>query len=279
MKLQFHWDRLGALDDKSSFWIRVIQPHSTGSVLIPRVGWEVVVDFLEGDPDRPVCMGRLFNPLFPPAYELPAKKAVTAHRSNSSPGAGGANELRFDDTAGAQELFLNAQHDLAVTAAEKKKVQVGKNHVVTISAKNAEKVTADETVSVTGKQSASVGGAQAISAGSRKVEVGVSFAEEVKGGTSLVVGGAEMVKVGNPVQALVQLAATEAIQQARPGRRRGRGAAQSLVAPPSPRSMPPRRWPGRCPSWGDRPPPCWAAGRWRCRPRPRRRWRRPSPST
>ncbi|HEY1418566.1 MAG TPA: type VI secretion system tip protein TssI/VgrG, partial [Myxococcaceae bacterium] len=67
VKLLFHWDRLGPPDDKSSFWIRVIQPHSTGSVLIPRVGWEVVVDFLEGDPDRPVCMGRLFNPLFPPA--------------------------------------------------------------------------------------------------------------------------------------------------------------------------------------------------------------------
>jgi type VI secretion system secreted protein VgrG len=235
VKLQFHWDRLGALDDQSSCWIRVSQPHSTGSVLIPRVGWEVVVDFLEGDPDRPVCLGRLFNPLFPPSYELPAKKAVTAHRSNSSPGAGGANELRFDDTAGAQELFLNAQHDLAVTAAEKKKVQVGKNHVVTISAKNAEKVTSSETVSVTGKQSASVGGAQQITAGSRSVQVAESFAEEVKGGTTLVVGGAEMVKVGNPVQALVQLAATEAIQQAAGlvGAAAG-GAAESLVAPLKP---------------------------------------------
>lgn len=235
VKLKFHWDRLNALDDKSSFWIRVIQPHSTGSVLIPRVGWEVLVDFLEGDPDRPVCLGRVFNPLFPPAYELPAKKAVTAHRSNSSPGAGGANELRFDDTAGAQEMFLNAQRDLAVSAAEKKKVQVGKNHAVTVSAKNAEKVTSSETVSVTGKQSGSVGGAQQITAGSRKVEVGVSFAEEVKGGTTLVVGGAEMVKVGNPVQALVQLAATEAIQQAAGlvGAAAG-GAAQSLVAPLKP---------------------------------------------
>jgi type VI secretion system secreted protein VgrG len=235
VKLQFHWDRLGALDDKSSFWIRVSQPHSTGSVLIPRVGWEVAVDFLEGDPDRPVCLGRLFNPLSPPSYDLPASKAITAHRSNSSPGAGGANELRFDDTAGAQEMFLNAQRDLALTSAEKKKVQVGKNHVITISAKNAEKVTSSETVSVTGKQSASVGGSQQITAGSRTVEVSESFAEEVKGSTTLTVGGAEMVKVGNPVQAMVQLAATEAIQQAAGlvGAAAG-GAAQSLVAPLKP---------------------------------------------
>lgn len=235
VKLQFHWDRDGALDDKSSFWIRVIHPHSTGSIFIPRIGWEVLVDFLEGDPDRPVCLGRVFNPLFPPSYELPAKKTVSAHRSNSSPGAGGANELRFDDTLGAQQVFLNAQRDLAIAAAEKQKVRVGLNHVMTISAKNSESVSANDEASVTGNQSASVGGAQQITAGSRSVEVGASFAEEVKGGSTLTVGGAEMVKVGNPVQALVQLAAAEAIQQAAALASAAAGnAAQSLVAPLAP---------------------------------------------
>jgi type VI secretion system secreted protein VgrG len=214
VKLQFHWDPDGALDDKSSAWIRTAQPHSTGAVLIPRIGWEVLVDFLEGDPDRPVCTGRLFNPLFPPPYDLPAQKTVTAHRSNSSPGAGGANELRFDDAPGSQQVLLNAQHDLQIVAAGKKTMRVGKQQTLTIGASNKEEVSASDAVSVTGTQTASVGGGQKISAGTRKIEVGGDAAEEVKASYSLDVGGIEMVKVGNPVQALVQLAATEAINQA-----------------------------------------------------------------
>src|SRR5262249_36138312 len=63
VKLQFHWDRDGKLDDKSSCWVRVSQAHTTGSVMIPRIGWEVGVEFLDGDPDRPLCMGRLYNDL------------------------------------------------------------------------------------------------------------------------------------------------------------------------------------------------------------------------
>jgi type VI secretion system secreted protein VgrG len=214
VKLQFHWDRLGALDDKTSFWIRVAQPHTTGAVLVPRMGWEVLVDFLEDDPDRPICLGRLFNPLFPPPYDLPAHKTVTAHRSQSSPGGAGTNELRFDDAPGAQQLQLNAHHDLQITTAEKKKVRVGKEHTRGVVASNKEKVGAGEEISVTGTQTASVGGNQEISAGTRSIEVGGDCAEEVKADYRIEIGGLETIKVGNPLKALVQLAASEAIEQA-----------------------------------------------------------------
>jgi type VI secretion system secreted protein VgrG len=238
VKLQFHWDRDGALDDKSSAWIRTVQPHTTGSVLLPRIGWEVLVDFLEGDPDRPVCTGRLFNPLFPPPYDLPAQKTITAHRSNSTPGAGGAggaNELRFDDAPGAQQVLLNAQHDLAIVSAEKKTTRVGKEQKLTITASNQEKVSASEAISVTGSQTASVGGGQKISAGTRKIEVGGDSAEEVKASYQLDVSGLEMVKVGNPVQAMVQLAATEAINQAAAlAGAAASNASQAIVAPLAP---------------------------------------------
>ncbi|MFL5292375.1 MAG: type VI secretion system Vgr family protein [Myxococcales bacterium] len=235
VKLQFHWDRDGKLDDKSSAWIRVAQPHTTGSVTIPRMGWEVLVDFLEGDPDRPVCTGRLFNTLFPPSYDLPAQKTVTAHRSNSSPGAAGANELRFDDAPGTQQVLLNAQRDLQIVAAEKKTVRVGKEQSLTIGASNHEKVSAGEEISVKGSESRGIGGAQTISAGTRKIEVNGAAAEEVKGSYTLQVSGIEMVKVGNPVQALVQLAATEAINQvAALAGAAANNATQALVAPLKP---------------------------------------------
>jgi len=235
VKLQFHWDRDGALDDKSSAWIRVAQAHTTGSVTIPRIGWEVLVDFLEGDPDRPICTGRLFNPLYPPPYDLPAQKTVTAHRSNSSPGAAGANELRFDDAPGAQQVLLNAQHDLKIVAAEKKKVRVGKEHKLTVKANNEEKVSAGDEVSVTKSQDVSVGGSQTISAGTRKIEVNGDAVEEVKASYALTVSGIETIKVGNPLQALVQLAATEAIEQvAALASAAASNATQALVAPLKP---------------------------------------------
>jgi len=204
VKLQFHWDRQGALDDKSSAWIRVVQPHTTGAVLIPRIGWEVLVDFLEGDPDRPLCTGRAYNPLFPPPYALPGEKTVTAHRSESSPGGKGINELRFDDAPGSQEVQLNAHRDLHLVAAEKMKVQVGKMHSVAVGVNNEEKVSAKEEVSVKSTQSLTVGGAHAIAAGTRGIEVGADAAEEVNGSYHLDVSGIETIKVGNPLKALVQ---------------------------------------------------------------------------
>ncbi|HET6983434.1 MAG TPA: type VI secretion system tip protein TssI/VgrG, partial [Myxococcaceae bacterium] len=112
VKVQLHWDRVGQLDDKTSPWIRVSQPHTTGAVLIPRVGWEVLVEFEHGDPDRPFVLGRLWNAVDTPPVQLPGGRTQTVHASHSSPGAGKANEVIFEDASGAEEMHVRGGHDI-----------------------------------------------------------------------------------------------------------------------------------------------------------------------
>ncbi|MGH7295684.1 MAG: type VI secretion system Vgr family protein, partial [Polyangiaceae bacterium] len=95
-KVQFHWDLVGKNDDKSTAWMRVAQLQTSGSMMLPRIGWEVVVEFLEGDPDRPIVTGRLYNGAFMPPYALPEGKTRTSIQTASTPGGGGSNEIRFE---------------------------------------------------------------------------------------------------------------------------------------------------------------------------------------
>lgn len=116
VKVQFHWDRLGQKNDKSSCWMRVSQPwagKSFGAINIPRIGDEVVVSFLEGDPDQPLITGRVYNEDFMPPYELPAQAHVTGiyTRSKGSTTQTEANELRFSDEPGKEYFSLQAQKD------------------------------------------------------------------------------------------------------------------------------------------------------------------------
>lgn len=114
VKVQFHWDRLGKYDDSSSCWIRVSQPwagNGWGAMWIPRIGQEVIVDFLEGDPDRPIITGRVYNGVQVPPYELPAKQTISTFKSNTSKDGQGFNELRFEDARDKEQIFIHAQRD------------------------------------------------------------------------------------------------------------------------------------------------------------------------
>src|SRR6516164_2874370 len=118
IKVQFHWDRKGKKDDKSSCWIRVSQPwagQGWGSIAVPRIGQEVVVDFLEGDPDQPIVMGKVYNQELMPPYSLPHQGMVSGLKSNSTPGGGGYNEMSMDDTKGKERITINAQYDMGTT--------------------------------------------------------------------------------------------------------------------------------------------------------------------
>ncbi len=120
IKVQFHWDLLGKYDDNSSCWLRVAQScagKGWGGISLPRVGHEVIVEFLEGDPDRPIVTGRVYNGEANPPYKLPKDKTVSTFKTNSTPGGGGFNELRFEDKAGKEQIFVHAQRnrDLRVT--------------------------------------------------------------------------------------------------------------------------------------------------------------------
>ncbi|BAP57900.1 hypothetical protein THII_3603 [Thioploca ingrica] len=115
IKIQFHWDQEGQYDDKSSCWIRVSQisaGQGWGNLWIPRIGQEVVVSFLNGDPDMPLVIGNVYNAQQQPPYKLPDEQTKSSIKSNSSKGGGGFNEIRFEDKAGSEELFIHAQKDL-----------------------------------------------------------------------------------------------------------------------------------------------------------------------
>jgi len=115
VKVQFHWDREGQGDADSSCWIRVgtnWAGKNWGGISIPRIGQEVIVEFLEGDPDRPIVIGSVYNADMMPSYELPAAKIRSGLKSRSSPGGGGFNEIRMDDTKNSEQVFINAQYDM-----------------------------------------------------------------------------------------------------------------------------------------------------------------------
>lgn len=114
IKVQFHWDRLGSRDEHSSCWVRVSQTWGGagwGFSFIPRMGMEVVVTFIDGDPDRPLVTGCVYNGDNAPPYALPENKTKSTIKTKSSPGSEGFNELRFEDRVGDEEIYLHAQKD------------------------------------------------------------------------------------------------------------------------------------------------------------------------
>ncbi|MBC3199380.1 type VI secretion system tip protein VgrG [Pseudomonas poae] len=134
VKVRFHWDRLEKSDDKSSCWVRVASGwagNGFGAMMIPRVGMEVLVTFLEGDPDRPLVNGCLPNASHLPTYPLPQHKTRSVLRSCSSPGGDGANELHLEDRRGEELIFLRAQRDLEQQVGHDSRLEVaGERHEV-----------------------------------------------------------------------------------------------------------------------------------------------------
>jgi type VI secretion system secreted protein VgrG len=159
VKVKFPWDRSSAQDDTASCWIRVSQIFAGkdfGAMFIPRVGQEVIVEHLEGNPDCPIITGRVYNANVTVPYALPGEKTKTTMKTNSSPGGGGFNEMRFEDKKGSEEIFINAQKDYNETVLNNKTIKITKdstmtvdqgnhsvtisqgNHTTTVSAKNHE---------------------------------------------------------------------------------------------------------------------------------------------
>jgi type VI secretion system secreted protein VgrG len=208
VKVQFHWDRDGKRDDKSSCWIRVSQASAGsawGSVFLPRVGHEVVVDFIDGDPDRPLIVGSVYHGTNVPPYALPGEKTKSAIKTNSSPGGGGSNEIRFEDKKGSEEVYLHAEKDLAISVEHDKDqevehdetLRVGHDRTVTVEHNHTETVAIAQTVTVGAAQTITVGAAQTITVGGAKTEtVGAMSTETVVGLKSTNVGLAYTMEAG-----------------------------------------------------------------------------------
>jgi type VI secretion system secreted protein VgrG len=153
VRVQFHWDREGKEDENSACWVRVAHPwagNHWGAIHIPRVGNEVVVEFLEGDPDRPLITGSVYNADNMPPYELPANKTQSGIKSRSTKGgdATNFNEIRFEDKKGKEELHMQAERDLSTHVKHDQSLTVDVNRAITVGA--------DETTTVLGKRTTTV---------------------------------------------------------------------------------------------------------------------------
>lgn len=207
IKVRFHWDRVGQFDDRSSCWIRVLQVP-LGGIILPRVGWEVSVAFLEGDPDHPVVTGRVYNAERVPPYALPATKTSGSIKSSSSPGGAGVNEINLADAGGSQGFSISAQKDLNVTVGYDQNETVAVNDKTIIKVNSTTSVGSNQSVLVSGSQTVSVGSQQSANvAGNINISVGgnavdnatANYVEKVGADRSNTVGG-NMMLICNSIQ-------------------------------------------------------------------------------
>jgi len=207
VKVQFHWDRLGKKDDKSSFWVRVSQVHAGqgwGMMDLPRIGEEVIISFLEGNPDRPLIIGRVYNGDNAPPFGLPGEKARRGNTTKTHKGAG-SNEISMDDSAGAEQLRVNAQFNMDTNVNNNQTLKVGvdrtntigSNETISIGADQKVTISANQTVAITSNQTLTVDGNQASTiAGNRTDSVGIDEDSSVGGKQTLTIGGDQTISVG-----------------------------------------------------------------------------------
>ena len=189
VKVRFHWDRSGIQDDTSSRWIRTAQVPTGGSMLLPRVGWEVTVAHHGGDADRPFVLGRMYNALTPPPYALPKEAAKSSVQTATTPGGGSSNEFRMGDTKGSEEMFFSASKDMTTDVKNNTTESIGNDYKKKVGSNQSRSVTDSSTSSVGANQTIDVGGNQSI-----KVET--FLVDEVGGSHSLSIGGNRDMKVG-----------------------------------------------------------------------------------
>ena len=155
VRVQFHWDREGQRDESSSCWIHVSQPWGGagfGGSNLPRIGQEVIVDFLGGDPDRPVITGRVYTNLQKTPYKLPENKTQSGWKTSSSPSNGGFNELMFEDKAGGELLRMRAEKDMTTRVNNDQALSVGRDRSMEIQRDDEERVTGTQSQSIGGDQ-------------------------------------------------------------------------------------------------------------------------------
>jgi len=202
VKVQFHWDRYGKDDDNSSCWIRVSQLWAGkrwGAMHIPRIGHEVIVGFLEGDPDRPIITGRVYNAANMPPYELEGDKTQSGIKSRSTKEGGpdNFNEIRMEDKIGEEELYIQAEKNENILVKNNKGENVGNNETISIGNDREETVGNDEVINVGNDRTESVGNDEDLSVSNNRTRnVGVDESINVGGKRTHQVGKKELITVG-----------------------------------------------------------------------------------
>src|ERR1017187_1698277 len=211
IKVQFHWDREGKNNSDSSCWVRVATPwagHAWGAIHIPRIGQEVVVDFLEGDMDQPIVIGSVYNAECMPPYDLPTHKTQSGIKSRSTLGGGppNYNEIRFEDKRGSELLTIHAERnqEISVEADESHSVghdrtkTVGHDEKTTIAHDRTETVVNNETITIGVSRTEMVGSNEVVTIGATRVEtIGAADILTVGAARAVTVGAGEVVTVGD----------------------------------------------------------------------------------
>jgi len=236
VKVQFHWDREAKkkdLKDKSSCWVRVSYPwagKNFGAIHIPRIGQEVVVSFLEGDPDQPLITGRVYNAEQMPPWDLPANATQSGilTRSSKGGGYGNANAIRFEDKAGSEQLWIHAEknqdievendethwvghdrtktvdHDETVHVKHDRTETVDNNETITIGVDRTEKVGNNEKITIGVNRNESVGA-------NEDIAIGANRTENVGANETITIGSNRTVTIGSSKTETVALQRTRAV--------------------------------------------------------------------
>lgn len=173
IKAHLYWDREGAVDDSCSRWIRVQQNNTSGGMILPRIGWEMSVAYVDGDPDRPLALQKLYNLETMPPYGLPANQTQSSFQSSTSPGGGSVNEVRMQDANGGQEFAVYASRDYMMVAGHDKTETIGVDAEEAVNVDASTEVGVNQSISIGGNQTLGVAGATVRDVtGSMTVDVG-----------------------------------------------------------------------------------------------------------
>jgi type VI secretion system secreted protein VgrG len=224
VKVQFHWDREGKKNENSSCWVRVSHPWAGkgwGSISIPRIGQEVIVDFLEGDPDQPIIIGRVYNAEQTPPFGMPGGAMISGTISNSTKGGGGNNEISLNDTKGTELINIHGQFDMqtkidhdqrlhvvnnrtknvdvdeTTTIGNNRNEKVGVNETITIGSNRTEKVGANENIAIASNRTETVGSNESVTISlTRTHSIGINDMLNVGAAQEITIGGLQALTVG-----------------------------------------------------------------------------------
>jgi type VI secretion system secreted protein VgrG len=225
VKVQFHWERNGKSNETSSCWIRVATPiagKKWGWISLPRIGQEVVVSFLEGNPDRPLITGSVYNATQMPPYDLPANQTQSGIKTHSSKGGfdENFNEIRFEDKKGVEQLYIHAEknqdievendethwvgHDRSKTVDNDETVSIGRNRTETVGENETINIVKNRTEDVGANEIITIGAnRQAAVAGNETLEVGKNRERDVGDNEKINIGKKQTIEVGENRQTTI----------------------------------------------------------------------------
>ncbi|MBI4951636.1 MAG: type VI secretion system tip protein VgrG, partial [Myxococcales bacterium] len=211
VRVQFPWDREGRSDEHSSCWVRVSHAWAGGSYgffALPRVGHEVLVDFVEGDPDAPIIVGRVHHVAAQAPHALPQHKTRTTWRSQSSPGGGGSNEITFEDAAGEEKVYVHAERDHEEIVEHDARASIHNDLFTAVKRHEQRSVGGDQSLGVSGDRVVTVGGQLTThAAAGLQLQAGATTGVFCEEGRLVLTNGAASIVLDGP-NILIQSAAS-----------------------------------------------------------------------